>query len=203
MPDDTQLRAKELAGQKTAAEQTAVRSMRNRDSHHFEAKDMAMIMHIYYAQAELCVRADAPLASCIMVGATVEALLTIIALIFFDEAIQTGNAPKYSKGKRKGETKELLDWKFVQLLNVAKEARWLPEELEPEQSMDPRPVKTAVRTDTIREVRNLVHPARYLKDRKGKEYTHEELRTLYATCQAVCTCLENKVYQAYPELRTA
>jgi hypothetical protein len=53
------------------------------------------------------------------------------------------------------------------------------------------------------EVRNLVHPARYLKDRKGKEYTHEELRTLYATCQAVCTCLENKVYQAYPELRTA
>jgi hypothetical protein len=199
----TPFQAKQLAGQKPAAEQTAVRSMRNRDSYHCEAKDMAMIVRMYHAQAELCVRANAPLASCIMVGASVEAMLTIIALIFFEKAIQTGNAPKYSKGKRKGETKELLDWKFFELLDVAKKLKWLPEELEPEHSMDPRPVKTPVRTDTIREVRNLVHPARYLKDRKGKEYTHEELRTLYATCHAVYTCLENKIYQAFPELRTA
>jgi hypothetical protein len=165
--------------------------------------DLAKIIHMYIAQAERCVRGDAPLASCVMVGAAAEALLTIIAHTFFKEAIQTGKAPKYRKGKPEGETRELLDWKFAQLLNVAKEAKWLPEEIEPESNLDPRPVKTPVRTDTILEVRNLVHPARYLKDRKGKEYTHEELRTLYATCQAVCTCLENKIYQAFPELRTA
>jgi hypothetical protein len=66
-----------------------------------------------------------------------EAILTIIALIFFEETIQTGNAPKYSKGKRKGETKELLDWSFFQLLDVAKKVKWVPEELEPEHSIDP------------------------------------------------------------------
>jgi hypothetical protein len=72
MSDGTQLRSqtKQLAGQKSAAEQMVVRSMRNRGSYHCEAKDMAMIVHMYHAQAKLCVRANAPLASCI-IGATV------------------------------------------------------------------------------------------------------------------------------------
>jgi len=168
-----------------------------------QVQNLAMILPMYYAQAERCTRANAPLASCIMAGAIVEAMLTMIANIFFKEAIQTGKAPKCSKGKRKGETKELLDWSFFELLAVAKKLKWLPEEIEPEHSMDPRLDKTPVRTDTVREVRNLVHPARYLKDREGKEYTNEELRTLYATCQAVWTCLENKIFQPCPELRTA
>jgi hypothetical protein len=43
--------------------------------------------------------------------------------------------------------------------------------------LDFRAVKTPVQSDTIRKVRNLVHPARYLKERAG-EYTPEELRTL-------------------------
>jgi hypothetical protein len=168
-----------------------------------QVQNLQRIIHLYFAQLERCTSANAPLASCIMVGAIVEAMLTMIANIFFKEAIQTGKAPKYSKTKRKGETWELLKWKFSQLLDVAKGAKWLPEQIEPESRLDPRPVKTPVRTDTILAVRNLVHPARYLKDREGKEYTNEELGTLYATCQAVFTCLENKVYQARPELRTA
>ena len=156
---------------------------------------------MYQRQAHLCVTTNAHLAGCVMLGATVEAILTAIACIFFGEAIHTGKAPKHSKGKLKGETRELLEWSFFDLLDVAKAAKWLPEELKPEPSLDPRTTKTPVRIDTIREVRNLVHPARYLKDRKGKEYTLEELRVLYATCHAVYTCLETQIYRGFPELR--
>jgi hypothetical protein len=83
-----------------------------------------------------------------MLEATVEAMLTTIACIFFKEAIQTGKAPRFSKGKRKGEFLELLDWSFFQLLDVAKKAKWVPEELELDPSMDPRGIKTPVRIDT-------------------------------------------------------
>jgi hypothetical protein len=152
--------------------------------------------HTYQDQVNLCSDAKAYLASCIMLGATVEAMLTAVTCLLFEEAIQTGKAPKY----KKGETKDLLDWTFFELLDVAKEAKWLPQRLKLDERWDRRAVKTPVRTDTIREIRNLVHPARYLQDRSGKEYTLEELFTLYITYHAVYIRLLKKVYMHYLDL---
>jgi hypothetical protein len=164
---------------------------------------LQIALNTYHEQAGLCMNAKAPLASCIMVGATLEAVLTAVTCLLFDEALRTGKAPKFKKGPRKGQTLDLLEWKFFHLLDVAKEAKWLPEELHLDEKIDKRPVKIPVPTDTIREVRNLVHPARYLKDREGKEYTHEELVTLYVTCHAAYDCLIKKLYELYPRTATA
>jgi hypothetical protein len=121
-----------------------------------------------------------------MAGAALEAVLTSVTAFLYEDALKTQKAPK-----EKGKTKHLLKWSFYELLDVAKEAKWIPEELKLEESLDPRTVKHPVRTDTIREVRNLVHPARYLQDRSGKEYTEEELRLLYATCHTVYGFVQN------------
>jgi hypothetical protein len=161
---------------------------------------LQIALNTYHEQAGLCMNAKAPLASCIMLGATVEAVLTAVTCLLFEEALRTGKAPKYTKGVRKGETLDLLDWKFFQLLDVAKAAKWLPENLYLEERLDRRGVKGPVAIDTIRKVRNLVHPALYLKDRKGKEYTLEELLTLYATCHAAYDCLVKKLYERFPKL---
>ena len=164
---------------------------------HAEVNDLLQLaLHTYHTQAELCSKADAPLASCIMIGATVEAVLMAVTSLLFDKAVKTAKAPK-----RKGKTKHLLDWQLSELLNVAKEAKWLPEELTLDEKLDCRTVKNPLRTDTIREVRDLVHPARYLKDRsRKKEYTREELRTLYITCHSAYVCLIKVLCQRYPNL---
>jgi|SRR5271165_791798 len=148
----------------------------------------------YQKQAHACLQANAPLASCVMAGATVEAILSAVTCLLYDEALQTGKAPQ-----KKGKTKKLLEWSFFELLDVAKEAKWLPEELTLDAKVDFRSIKTPVKTDSIREVRNLVHPARYLKDGSGKEYTHGELSTLQATCHAAYDCLINTICDRFPQ----
>src|ERR1700737_3807710 len=75
---------------------------------------------------------------------------------------------------------------FYQFLDVATEAKWLPATLILDKNLLVGcTVENPVKTETIRKVRNLVHPARYLRDRHGKEYTAEDLRILYDTCHAV------------------
>jgi hypothetical protein len=141
-----------------------------------------------------------------MVGAALEAVLTSVTAFLYEDALKTGEAPKYGRrDKRKGETKDLLEWSFYELLAVAKKANWIPGELELEQSLDPRTVKNPVPTDSIRKLRNLVHPARYLQDRAGKEYTPEDLRVLYATCHAaygfVQQSLIKHIQQSHPDYK--
>jgi hypothetical protein len=116
---------------------------------------LQLAVHTYQKQAHVCYDANAPLAGCIMEGAAVEAILTMVTRLLYDEAVKSANAPK----------RKLLQWSFFELLTVAKELQWLPEELTLATKLDSRTVKTPVRTDYIREVRNLVHPARYLRKR--------------------------------------
>src|ERR1700726_1081386 len=78
----------------------------------------------YQKQADICYKANAPLASCIMMGAVVEAILTTVTCLLYKEALKTGKAPT-----RKGKAKPLLGWQLSELLDVAKAANWLPEEL--------------------------------------------------------------------------
>jgi hypothetical protein len=153
---------------------------------------LRIALRTYHDQAEMCYKAKAYLACCIMAGAVVEAVLTATVCYLYDDALKTGKAPNY-KGDhpRKGEIKELLEWQLYDLLAVAKKAKWLPEKLTLEKRIDLREVKTPVSPDSIRKLRNLVHPARYLQDRLGKDYTQNELVTLYATCHEVYTHVQN------------
>jgi len=150
-----------------------------------------LALRTYHDQAAMCHKAKAYLASCIMAGAVVEAVLTATINYLYPEALKTGKAPKYNRGPRKGEIKDLLEWSLNDLLIVAKKSKWLPENVILEPQLDLRKVKAPVSTDSIRKLRNLVHPVRYLQDMPGKEYTEEKLNILYATCHAVYTHVQD------------
>jgi hypothetical protein len=101
-------------------------------------------------------------------------------------------ATKYKAGHpREGQTKDLLEWSLNDLFIVAKKAKWIPATLTLEKRFDHRKVKSPVPTNSITKMRNLVHPARYLKDMPGKEYTEEEMKILYASCHAVYTHVQD------------
>jgi len=128
-----------------------------------------------------------------MLGATVEAMLIAVINLFYDEVRQVVIAKKWK-------LEELLKWDLGRLLEVAKDAKLLPEKLNLHPKMDSRAVKDPIPTDVIREVRNLVHPGRYLRERGGKEITQEELDTLDATCHAAYKYLGQKFSAKHPDL---
>jgi hypothetical protein len=120
-------------------------------------------------------------------------MLIVVTNLFCDEARPVAIAKKWK-------LEDLLRWDLGQLLEVAKDATLLPEKLNLNLKMDLRAVKDPVPTDRIREVRNLVHPGRYLRERGGKEITRQELDTLYATCHAAYLCLVEKIEEKSPHL---
>jgi hypothetical protein len=155
------------------------------------AFELLRLATIYHEQANACRKEGARLASCLMLGATVEAMLIAVINLFSDEVRPVAIEKKLN-------LEELLRWDFGKLLDVVKAAKLLPEKLNLHPKMDPRPVKDPVPTDKIREVRNLVHPGRYLRERGGKKITPEELDTLYATCHAAYDYLGKKINAQYP-----
>jgi hypothetical protein len=136
-----------------------------------QTKELYRLQGFYLKEAKRCEDAKAHLAGCVMVGSAVECLLILFTNIFFEEAIASGKAPK----NRDGKIKHLLEWTLADLLGVAKAANWFPETIKGE--------KAAIRdsASTLKQIRNLVHPARYLKDHHGKRVTRKFLDFSFET----------------------
>jgi hypothetical protein len=58
-----------------------------------------------------------------------------------------------------------------------------------------------VPTDFIREARNLVHPGRVVRERPGRYVNEEELALLYGACHAAHSCIQDKVFSAFPKAK--
>ena len=147
----------------------------------------------YGLESERCANAGAHLASCIMLAATIEGQLVICVSSFPEEAeraltrLQESN--QINRGLKLG---SVLEWDLGQLLKVAIEAQWLP----PKVKRFPFPVADTAEVlcaDHIRELRNLVHPDRLVRERNGQTITKEELDLLHDTCVAVSLHLAQKL----------
>jgi hypothetical protein len=104
------------------------------------AFELLRLATIYHEQANACRKEGARLASCVMLVATVEAMLIAVINLFSDEVRPVAIEKKLN-------LEELLRWDFGKLLDVAKAAKLLPEKLNLHPKMDPRPVKDPVPTD--------------------------------------------------------
>jgi hypothetical protein len=120
-----------------------------------EEKEVLRLNRFYWQEALRCEKAKAHLAGCVMLGSAFETLLILMINCFCDEADQTGKIPR-----KKGKPKPLLDWQLVELLRVAKAAKWLPAALNPDEDWNSRKA----------------HPARYLKDHYRKRVTNKYLQ---------------------------
>jgi hypothetical protein len=138
---------------------------------------------IYQTEADVCYDAGAYLASCIMLGATMEGYLVILTIAFPEEAQQSLRHLKKTKqiGRNLG-ISSLLNWDLGQLLLIARQANWLPSN-----------VSNSLSGDEIRKLRNLVHPGRLVQDRKGETITKQELNRLHATCLEIYVHLSQAV----------
>ena len=161
----------------------------------------------YDAEANLCENAGAYLASCIMMSARIEGLLLICVSTFPEEAERALRRLQETKQIGKGlRLNSALGWDLGRLLKVAEEAQWLPSQLTRFFPLPPLAADTSnpLFADRIRELRNLVHPGRLVRERNGRTITREELYLLHDTCLAVSLHLAQKLAPEMfdPEMRS-
>lgn len=137
-----------------------------------EEKELWRLNRFYFHEAKRCEAGKAYLAGCIMLGSALETLLTLMVNVHSDDAENTGKL-----AMKKGLPKPLLDWKFVDLLRVAKAANWLPSALDLDNDeWTSRKARIGDYAEVVRMMRNLAHPARYLMDHYGKRVTNRYLQ---------------------------
>ena len=99
-----------------------------------------------------------------MLGSALETLLMLMINVYPDVVINTGKTP--TKG---GRPKPLFKWTLSELLDVAKTVGWLPSALDNEWSS--KKAKIGDYAEESRQIRNLIHPARYAEDHFRKRIT--------------------------------
>ena len=129
-----------------------------------------------------------------MAAAVMETMLILIVNIYPDEAVATNKAPSYH-----GTVKPLLRWSLAELLAVAKAADWLPSGLNLSDEWDNRKAKVGDYAEVTRQLRNLLHPARYMEDHYKKRITVKQAQLVFDTMDAINNYLGGKCVRSLGE----
>lgn len=156
-----------------------------------EASDLTRLMSYYWKEAERCRKAKAYLAGCAMLASAMEAWLLFFAHCFPDDARNAKHAPN----------KPLLKWSFPELLNVARDAKWLPT-MFPIQKSDLHISKFELGDllEFVRNERNLIHPARHIQDHHKKRVTKAYLDAAFVFCEGARQFLYARIQRDLKEL---
>lgn len=133
----------------------------------------------YEQEAKTSAGAGAYLAGCVMLGSALEAGLLAMVECFRDEVKQTNSAPRDKHGKLKPSSR----WKLSELLDVARELDWLPAKLSAnanitlEEALSKGEIGDFV--EVVREIRNLVHPTKYVREYPDTTIKKEHFKDCY------------------------
>ncbi len=152
----------------------------------------------YRREAEKCRDSKAFLAGYIMIGAAFEALLLSFVNCYPHEASASVAAPRKGRGKGEG-VKPLLEWSLAELLAVAKERNWLPSGLSPDDEWDEARAQIGDYGEVLRQIRNLVHPARYAVELPRTRITQRYLKLAFEILEVATHYLRNKVEDSLGE----
>ncbi len=134
-----------------------------------------------------------------MHASSIECSFIRMCELYYDEAINTPTAQK-----KKLANKTVLKWDLYDLIAIAREANWTPTTLPVNVIFNhqKRYQKKAAIGDYLTRVhrlRNLIHPARYLKEHHGKRIT----KAYYDEAEEVCQIARNWiVYQIRVRIRS-
>lgn len=154
--------------------------------------ELIRLSRLYGRETQRCHESKAYLAGCVMAGASLEAQLIAMVHLYGKEVDDAGLVPT-----RQRSPVPILDWKMPQLLDVAARMGWLPRELGPNDSLDGRRANIGDYADGLRQIRNYVHPGRYVQDhspsRVTKRYTRTALEILDIAVQWLGAAVEKSI----------
>lgn len=146
-------------------------------------KEVLRLARVYKREAEKCREGKAYLAGCILIGAAFEAALLSMAHCFAGDIYAW-------KGVS---AKPLMKWSLAELLNASRQLGRLPSRLSPDEGSDSERAQIGDYAEAVREIRNFVHPARYVVDFQGKRVTKRYLETSFEIVEIATDHLMYKV----------
>ena len=153
-----------------------------------QQKEIQRIALLYKREAEKCYSSRAYLSGCVLMGAALEGLL-LSAFNCIPELVSiTEIAPRI-----KGNIKHFEKWSLSELLAVADELNWLPSKIS---SIDDWNTTNAIEgdyADIVRQVRNLIHPARYMKEMGRRKITKRYLDACFNIVKSAAECISDKL----------
>ena len=124
-----------------------------------------------------------------------ESLLILMVEIYPEDAMLAGSLPK----AKNGEIESLLKWDLADLLRVSKKAGWLPHSLQPGDGFDAKKALVGDYLEILRQIRNLLHPGRYVREHSKKRVTNKHLQMSFEVCLAARDWLYNRVAKSLRE----
>jgi len=123
---------------------------------------------LYHIEARKCVRGRAYLAACVMQGAALEGLLQAMCFVYPQDVKKTAVYQKKQKGGFQRKRNRALDFKYVELINIAAELEWFP----PRQFVVwGKRTNVAGFVHELRNLRNYVHPGVRAPKEKPLKFT--------------------------------
>lgn len=152
-------------------------------------KNLLKIQEFYINEANKCKDANANFAGCVMLGSALESAILLMIALYPEELEQAYKIPKWNKIK-----KPPIEWSLSLLLDVARDSSWLPSRLKRSDVFD-SPDKGLIGdyVRVIHEIRNLVHPGRYLRNYPELDITREHFDFCYEIISSVFDSLNNKI----------
>jgi hypothetical protein len=154
-----------------------------------QTDELMRLAKLYHREASRYADAKAYLPACVMLGAQLEAVLTLYCNIYAKE-IPADEIP--TSGKERS-AKHLLDWKLAELLRVAKKRRWLPSGLTQGEEWNSKKAKVGDHAEVVHLYRNLAHPAAYLSELPRGRVTRQRMEWCFEVLAAVIEWLMRKV----------
>jgi len=139
-----------------------------------QEKEILPLAAQYKREAKKCLSAKAYLSGCVLMEAAMEAILLSTANCFPEIITSARCTPK-----KDGKIKHLDRWTFIDLLTVARELNWLPPGLSPKDEWSSVHAKIGDYVEVVRQIRNLIHPIRYVNDFSGKRVTRKYLKACF------------------------
>jgi hypothetical protein len=155
------------------------------------------ILNVYRDQALKCKKVRAYLAGCVFLGSALEAGLLAMTKT---SSSQVRRSQKYLNRPKKD--RNVDEWGLFDLLELARELRWIPSELPMGKVARASGIsaKKALANgdlgyfaDVVREIRNLVHPGVYVREMKNVKITKSYYEFCYEITAHVFDFLRQKL----------
>lgn len=122
------------------------------------------------------------------IGAALEASLLAFANCYPEETLSSEVKPV-----RRGSPKPLIDWGLSELLAVAKDKGWLPAKLSLDENFEEERAQIGDYAEVVRQIRNLVHPARHIQNLAGESLSLDHLALCFEVLQAATDWLLDRI----------
>lgn len=146
------------------------------------------LIELYRAEAQRCRNAKAYLAGCVMVGAALEGALLAMAQCYPEE-VQAWARKRPGRKLRR----DFRRWNLVDLLAVSKHLGWLPAVRRPHDESDADKPLIGDYAEVVREIRDLVHAGRYVREYSEEVISQEHLELSFDVLDAASDWLYAKL----------